>query len=672
MPKVPKITAKKNFIMLSTILVLNFSFFTAAYAVNLTGVLKKENVHPKITSRLEQLGKEYKESEAAARLFALKRNIRIDKQNEISVYIILDPEAHIDEAALESFGANIIKRSDNVLKIKAPVNMLKPIADNVEGVSFIKLPNRPLPLAVESEGVDLTAASDYHSSGYTGSAVKIAIIDSGFAGVSSAITKEELPNDVVKVDCTGSSCVSTDFNSETEEHGTAIAEIVYDMAPGAKLYLIKIDDSLDLRDAKDYSISHGIKIINHSLVFPNTNFYDGECWFSYPVCTANNAYSNNILWVNAAGNGATKHYEATFTDTDNDGWHNVSGSDETIDIFADAGDRIKVYLTWNAWPATNQDYDLALYFNSNLVEQSTNRQTGSQTPTEEIDYLVSTTGTYGLSIKKYSAASNHRLELYSGLHDLTPAVASRSLLNPADADGAMAVGAIDHSDWTTGPQESFSSQGPTNDGRIKPDICGPDGISNDVFGTFFGTSASCAHVTGAAALILSRNQICSAPELMNALTASAIDMGNPGKDNIYGYGRLNLDIHSDIVCVGLDESVGGGGGGGGGCFIATAAYGSSMAPHVEILREMRDRFLLNNSIGKIFLKFYAKYSPPAADFIAGHDILRMFIRASLFPLVGISWVALKFGPVFTLSLMVLFIVGLIWFFKYRKFSKDNI
>ena len=138
--------------------------------------------------------------------------------------------------------------------------------------------------------------------------------------------------------------------------------------------------------------------------------------------------------------------------------------------------------------------------------------------------------------------------MYSGYHNLTPAVASSSLLSPADADGAMAVGAIDHSDWTTGPQESFSSQGPTNDGRIKPDICGPDGISNDVFGTFSGTSASCAHVAGAAALILSRNQICSASELMNALTTSAIDMGNPGKDNIYGYGRLNLDIHDDIVC----------------------------------------------------------------------------------------------------------------------------
>ena len=78
-----KIGRKFFLITLSAALVLNFSFFTAAYAVNLTGGLKKENVHPKITSRLEQLGKEYKESEAAARLFALKRNIKIDPENPV-------------------------------------------------------------------------------------------------------------------------------------------------------------------------------------------------------------------------------------------------------------------------------------------------------------------------------------------------------------------------------------------------------------------------------------------------------------------------------------------------------------------------------------------------------------------------------------------------------------
>lgn len=61
--------------------------------------------------------------------------------------------------------------------------------------------------------------------------------------------------------------------------------------------------------------------------------------------------------------------------------------------------------------------------------------------------------------------------------------------------------------------------------------------------------------------------------------------------------------------VGLNEgkvvnSVGGGGGGGGGCFIATAAYGSLLEPHVRILCKFRDRYLLTNGPGKTFVKYY--------------------------------------------------------------------
>jgi hypothetical protein len=76
-----------------------------------------------------------------------------------------------------------------------------------------------------------------------------------------------------------------------------------------------------------------------------------------------------------------------------------------------------------------------------------------------------------------------------------------------------------------------------------------------------------------------------------------------------------------------------GGGGGGGCFIATAAYGSYLDPHVYILRNFRDHYLLTNYLGKKFVEFYYRNSPPVAKFIAKNDILKTATRWALTPVV---------------------------------------
>jgi subtilisin family serine protease len=536
---------KKYCLPILFILIFICLYWNSAQSKESLFLKEGKKIHPKIESFLSDLQEKHVlEGRVLSKSFAQRHNIKMDEQDRVVVFLY--PEAgkskdSINIETLKAYGCEVIKSGDAVIKSKVPISMLDVIADQVEGVSFIKLPDRPL-ADVVSEGVSITGASTYHSAGYAGENVKVAIIDLGFAGLSATISSGELPTSVIKLDCTGIDCAPTDFPSEEEAHGTAVAEIVHDMAPSAQLYLMKVGDRLDLKNAKDYCIANGIKVINHSVGWFNSNFYDGACYFDNSVCMANHAYQNGILWVNAAGNAAKNHFEATYTDADGDGLHDVTSDSNYITINADAGDLFVAHLTWDAWPATNQDYDLLLYNSSNvLVAAGMNWQTGTQTPTESIGYIVPASGVYYLAVKKYNATSNHRFQIFTFYHDLNPYVASSSLASPADATGVMTVAAIDWANWTTGPQEYYSSQGPTTDGRIKPEVSGPDKNSSYTYGGIFpGTSAAAPHVAGAAALILSSQPTLTVSQLWEVITSSAIDMGASGQDNIYGYGRLNL------------------------------------------------------------------------------------------------------------------------------------
>jgi hypothetical protein len=96
---------------------------------------------------------------------------------------------------------------------------------------------------------------------------------------------------------------------------------------------------------------------------------------------------------------------------------------------------------------------------------------------------------------------------------------------------------------------------------------------------------------------------------------------------------------------------GGGGGGGGGCFIAVAAFGSPLAPQVQLLREFRDRYLMTNAPGRLFVSAYYRMSPPVARRIADSEVLRAITRAGLTPVIG--WASLfMWSPILGLAIPV--------------------
>ncbi|MGI9202555.1 MAG: DUF11 domain-containing protein [Woeseiaceae bacterium] len=73
---------------------------------------------------------------------------------------------------------------------------------------------------------------------------------------------------------------------------------------------------------------------------------------------------------------------------------------------------------------------------------------------------------------------------------------------------------------------------------------------------------------------------------------------------------------------------------GSGCFIATAAYGSSLDPRLESLRDFRDRFMMTNRPGRALVGFYYRHSPPLADILAERDWLRAIVRGLLMPILA--------------------------------------
>jgi uncharacterized repeat protein (TIGR01451 family) len=168
--------------------------------------------------------------------------------------------------------------------------------------------------------------------------------------------------------------------------------------------------------------------------------------------------------------------------------------------------------------------------------------------------------------------------------------------------------------------------------------CSGSGIVTCLLGTInSGNSATVTvlvvpHTEGTLTGTVSVTGVISDPDLTNntatvCTEVTGLSSGGSGDGSDNG-GNDSGGTDSDGGAVDSGD-----GDGGSGCFIATATYGSFLAPEVEVLRRWRDNYLLNYSIGRAFVGYYYKFSPPLANYIGRHDDLRIATRWILTPIV---------------------------------------
>jgi len=491
--------------------------------------------NPKLDSQLNQLVSAQTSKRAAS--FAQENNIELVDGN---VRVIVESLPDQVDAAVKTAGAlGVVETSyRNLIQVVMPISQLTALADT-PGIRLVRLPWYPLP-AVVSEGVALINADEWQTAGYTGAGVKVAILDIGFSGYTTRQSEGELPATVTTW------WAPSIGDPGTSVHGTACAEIAYDIAPDADFYLANFDTIVELGNAVDWLIAQGVDVISNSVGWPIGGSGDGTGTINEMV---DDARAAGILWSVSIGNSAQRHWQGDFVDTEPDGWHEFDVGDEVNTISVSYGQTITIALKWDdTWGASANNYDLYLFDNTGTpVAGSWRWQDGNDDPWELLSYTAAYYENYYIAIAKYSATEVVNFHLYSYHHNLQYQVASSSLDVPADSPNAMAVGAVDYS--TPSTLESFSSQGPTKDGRVKPDLVAPDGVSTATYGAsaFYGTSASAPAAAGAAALVKERYPSYTPAQIQAFLEGRAVDLGTAGKDNLYGSGRLALGSPGIVV-----------------------------------------------------------------------------------------------------------------------------
>lgn len=467
-----------------------------------------------------------------------------------------DRKDEVVQALTQIPGVQVTNAYPTAIEALVPYDRVGALA-YVPGVRQVTHPRWFRPMVV-SEGLSVVGAVQWQQLPRvlgTTRPTRVGVVDIGFKGYQNLAGTELPPTNRIH---TRNFRQDRDF--ESTEHGTGVAEIVIDFTPDVELYLAAISTSGELAQAIDWLRQQGVQVINGSI---GTGVRAGNGCCSPEYDELDRAWRSGIISFFAAGNEALSHwYAPTFADPDGDGWLNFQASGISVPgplpdgterncFRAERGRDLTLALLWYDWPVTARDYGLYIFDAAFLqwIAVADEPQTGSQEPVEYIELtgLIPHDGTYCAAIRRNRGAGDVPVELFID-SDLcggrtpcfTYVVPDFSIIGPADSPNVIAVGGTV---WNTDVLAPYSSWGPTLDGRLKPDLTAPTHVSTRTYGdqgfVFAGTSAATPHATGAVALM--HRKVFSAfsgTTIYEVLKARSRDLGPPGPDRMYGFGRL--------------------------------------------------------------------------------------------------------------------------------------
>lgn len=480
-------------------------------------------------------------------VFAGKQNI-VDADGRVTVYLHLGKIEDV-EALQEQYDLTSVITS-RFAETTVQTNVL---VEDLEGlaseplVRYIRSPGSVIKNSypdvglissmITSKGAGMVQAAELHRKNITGKGVNVSVIDGGFFRFKS---NPEINNIYEAKSFREDGIISGGFE---ELHGSIILELFQDVCPEASFSLYAIETSMEYAKAIEHIVDRG----GISVIFCCGGFLLEGAPKQDAISNkaTQSARDNGIIPVFSSGNHNGQYYESVFVDTNNNGWHEFGRAGERVDEtqkieFGKNGTSFDIVLSW---PDEMQDYDFYLLEDTakglKILAQLDYSEIGVKPAIESMgdSFARDAPFLYIAIYKKPDDLPNtEKFELYTAGLDLHYISTENGILPPATTEAAVTVGAINVDSKEI---EDYSVWGVDFVG-LSPAITY---IAEPYF--FDGTSAAAALVAGVIGLVKSAHPTATNEQLLRAIRETAIDLGEPGYDPVYGWGLPQADKASE-------------------------------------------------------------------------------------------------------------------------------